>query len=153
FLTEVRQLASFEDLSSRLANMLKSFTDCVASEKWAKHADQMQKAVQYLNANYSRNVNLQTVAAHLHLSASHFSKLFKEGTGQGFVHYLNQVRVERSKDLLRDRSLSLAEIAELVGFEDQSYFTKVFRRHAGISPGRFRRNRGLPPEANLEIHE
>jgi len=41
----------------------------------------------------------------------------------------------------------------MVGFEDQSYFTKVFRRHAGMSPGQYRKNRGQPREANLEVHE
>jgi AraC-like DNA-binding protein len=69
------------------------------------------------------------------------------------VHSLNQIRVERSKDLLRDHSISLAEITEMVGFEDQSYFTKVFNRHAGMSPGQFRKNRGQPLESNLEAHE
>jgi AraC-like DNA-binding protein len=109
--------------------------------------------VQYLHANYHRKIDLQTVAQHLHLGAAHFSKLFKEEMGQSVAQYLNHIRVERSKELLRDLCLPLIEIADRVGFEDQSYFTKVFGRLTGMSPGRYRKNRGQREEANLEIHE
>lgn len=153
FLAQVQKTASIEDLSVSLAAMLKRFADCVARQKSTRHAGLIQKAVQFLNAHYAQPIDLQTVASHLHISTAHFSKVFKEETGQGFVHLLNQVRVERSKDLLRDHSISLAEIAELVGFADQSYYTKVFRKHTGMSPGQFRKNRGRLPESNLEIHE
>ena len=153
FLAQVQKTASIEDLSVSLAAMLNRFADCVSTQKSTRHADLMQKAVQYLNAHYAQRIDLHTVSTHLHMSAAHFSKVFKEETGQGFVHSLNQIRVERSKDLLRDHSISLAAITEMVGFEDQSYFTKVFRRHAGMSPGLFRKNRGQAPETNLEVHE
>jgi two-component system response regulator YesN len=153
FLAQVQKTASIEDLSVSLAAMLRRFADCVSTRTPTRHADLVQKAVQYLNAHYAQRIDLHTVSEHLHLSAAHFSKVFKEETGQGFVHSLNQIRVERSKDLLRDHSISLAAITEMVGFEDQSYFTKVFRRHTGMSPGQFRKNRGQSLEANLEVHE
>ena len=152
FLAQVQKTASIEDLSVSLAAMLKRFADCVSTQKSTRHADLMQKAVQFLNAHYAQRMDLTTASTHLHMSAAHFSKVFKEETGQGFVHYLNQIRVERSKDLLRDHSVSLAAITEMVGFEDQSYFTKVFRRHTGMSPGQYRKNRGQPRESNLEVH-
>jgi len=153
FLAEVQKTASIEDLSVSLAAMLRRFADCVSTQTSTRHADLIKKAVRFLNAHYAQRIDLQTVSTHLHMSAAHFSKVFKEETGQGFVHSLNQIRVERSKDLLRDHSISLAAITEMVGFEDQSYFTKVFRRHAGMSPGQYRKNRGQPQEANLEVHE
>ncbi|MFT3850221.1 MAG: helix-turn-helix domain-containing protein [Propionivibrio sp.] len=153
FLSQVPKTASIEDLSVSLSAMLKRFAECVFTPRSTRHADLIQKAIQYLNAHYARPIDLSTVSAHLHMSAAHFSKVFKEETGHGFVHFLNQLRVERSKDLLRDHSIRLAGIAEMVGFDDQSYFTKVFRKHTGMSPGQYRRNRGQTPEADLEVHD
>ncbi len=153
FLPHIQKSSSIEGLTADLAAMLKRFTDHVFCPKSARHADLLQKAVQYLNANYAKSIDLQSVSAHVHMSASHFSKVFKEEMGKSFVHYLNHIRVERSKDLLRDRSIALADIAGRLGFEDQSYFTKVFCKLTGMSPGRYRNNRGQPLEANLEIHD
>lgn len=149
----VRHTASIEHLASWLTLVLRRFTDSVFARKSHKHAELLQRAVHYLNANCTRRIDLQCVAAHLAVSPSHFSKIFKEAMGQGFLHYLNQIRIDRAKELLRNPSIPLVEIAGMVGFEDQSYFTKVFGRLTGISPGRFRKNRGQRLEMLLEEHD
>lgn len=151
FLVQVDQTDSVEALSISLSILLNRLTDVL--QQSSRHGDLMHKAVEYLHANFSQCVDLQSVAAHLRISPSYFSKVFKEEMGLSFVHYLNQIRVDRSKHLLRDRSVSLVEISGRVGFEDQSYFTKVFKKVAGMSPGRYRKNRGQSLENNLEIHE
>lgn len=153
FLAQVQKTASIEDLSVSLSNMLKRFADLVFTGSSSRHADLIQRAIQFLNTHYAGNIDLRTMSAHLHMSAAHFSKVFKEETGQGFVHFLNQLRIERSKELLRDHSIRLAGISEMVGFDDQSYFTKVFRKHTGMSPGQYRKNRGQAPEVDLEVHD
>lgn len=153
FLSQVQKTASIEDLSVSLSAMLKRFADCVFTGTSTRHADLIQRAIQFLNTRYASHVDLRTVSGHLHMSAAHFSKVFKEETGQGFVHFLNQLRVERSKELLRDHSIRLAGISEMVGFDDQSYFTKVFRKHTGMSPGQYRKNRGQALEVDLEVHD
>ena len=64
-----------------------------------------------------------------------------------FTDYLSRTRIERSIELLRDTDMSLLEIAGLVGFEDQSYFTKVFKKETGLSPKKYRDSRGARPPA------
>ena len=59
-----------------------------------------------------------------------------------FANYVNNLRVEKSKILLMDQSINLIDLAAMVGFEDQSYFTKVFKKVVGVSPGKYRENRG-----------
>lgn len=78
------------------------------------------------------------MAGRVYLSPAYFSRLFKEETGESFTVYLNRVRIERSKELLLHQNLRLADIAQLVGFEDQSYFTKVFKKIVGMPPLRYR---------------
>jgi two-component system response regulator YesN len=59
-----------------------------------------------------------------------------------FNTYVNRIRIERSKQLLLQDTLNLADISNMVGYEDQSYFSKVFKRVVGITPGRYRLSRG-----------
>lgn len=153
FLLQIEKTDSVEGLTISVTGMLDRLTNSLLLQKFTKHGDLVHKAVQYLNVNFSQCIDLHAVASHLHISPSYFSKVFKEEMGLSFVHYLNQIRVDRSKQLLRDRSVSLVDIFGRVGFEDQSYFTKVFNKFAGISPGCYRRNRGQSLETSLEIYE
>ena len=80
---------------------------------------------------------LEDAAREVGLHPTYFSKLFKEEMGISFTDYLSKVRVEAAKLLMRS-DYSLAEISQMVGFNDQSYFTKVFKKHTGESPHRWR---------------
>ena len=72
------------------------------------------------------------------LSPNYLSKLFQESVGVGFREQLNRIRIEESKQLLLNTDYSLADIALAMGFVDQSYFCKVFKRIVGLTPGKFR---------------
>ena len=76
------------------------------------------------------------------MSRSYLSGLFKAETGRSLFAYLNQVRIEESKKLLCDPGIRLADIAAMCGFEDQSYFTKVFKNAVGLSPKKYRNTHG-----------
>ncbi len=153
YLYQLQRITDVDDIAAWLARILKRFSDCVFTLKSVKHADLIQKATHYLNANYGRKLNLQDVADHVYMSPSHFSKVFKEETGVSFVDWLGRIRVDKSKILLRDRAIPLIDVAGMVGFDDQSYFSKVFKRYTGMSPGRFREARGQSSAYDIEIHE
>jgi YesN/AraC family two-component response regulator len=108
------------------------------------------KAVDFIKKNYMKKIGLKDVAEHVLLSPSYFSKVFKEEMSSNFNAYLNRVRIEHSRTVLLDKSIPLVDVAFLMGFEDQSYFTKVFKRLTGVSPGRFRESRGLPHRERKE---
>lgn len=87
-----------------------------------------------MKRNYMRRLPLEETARHVGLTPSYFSKIFSEEIGAPYNHYLNKIRVEQSRSLLLSSDLSMVEISALCGFEDQSYFTKVFKRFTGITP-------------------
>ena len=87
-------------------------------------------------------ISLEEVAAHVFLSPSYFSKIFKEEMKCNFSRYLNMVRIEKGKSLLVDDAIPLVDISNMVGYEDQSYFSKVFKKIVGVSPGKYRESRG-----------
>ena len=77
------------------------------------------------------------------MSKSYVSKIFNEEIGENISVYVNKIRIEKSCKLLRDPSLTIAEIANLVGFENQSYFAKQFKMEIGVSPKEFREKFGV----------
>ena len=96
------------------------------------------KAVSYLSEHYMDKITLRDLAGKLFVSDSYLSKLFRQELGTSFTDYLNKSRVEHSIDLMQGTELSLLEISGMVGFEDQSYFTKVFKRITGETPRQYK---------------
>jgi len=143
YLLQLQKMHDIDDIAAWLARILTRFSDCVFTLKSVKHADLIQKAIQYMNTNYNRKISLQEVAEHVFMSPSHFSKVFKTEMKEGYVDFLNRIRVDKSKILLRERSIPLVDISEMAGFDDQSYFSRVFKQYTGMSPGRFRAARGI----------
>jgi two-component system, response regulator YesN len=156
YLNQVSRMHSVDDIASWLSRIMVRFTDLVFTLKDVKHADVMQKALKYINAHYAEEITLDDVAGAVFLSPTYFSKLFSEEMGCRFMAYLNKIRIEKSKLLLKNSDIPLVDIAGLVGYEDQSYFTKVFKRVTGLSPGKYRESGGKPggrgSASSQEIH-
>ena len=103
-----------------------------------KHANVIRKAIQYIRNHYAEKISLHSVAQEVYLSPAYFSRIFRQETGETFNAYLNTVRIEQSKKLLMDKSVRLIDISLMVGFDNQSYFTKVFKKNTGMSPLQYR---------------
>ena len=108
----------------------------------AKHSYAISKAISYIRQNYAGKITLEQTAKMVYLSRSYFSKLFAEETGTTFSNFVIQTRIEKSKQLLLNSGIALADVACMVGFVDQSYYTKCFRRLVGVSPGKYRHCQG-----------
>ncbi len=92
----------------------------------------------YIIAHLEENIALSDLSALSNYSQSHFARCFKETTGKSPHQYVLDKKVERARELLRDRELALVEIAYACGFSSQSHMTDVFRTKLGITPGRYR---------------
>lgn len=142
YLSEIHNFKTVEDLTFWLSKIMTRFTDCVFNLTDVKHVDVIYRAIDYIKRNYMKKITLEEVASHVYLSPSYFSKIFKEEMKCNFNTYLNHIRIEMSKKLLLDDSIVLVDVSNLVGFEDQSYFSKVFKKMTGVSPGKYRESRG-----------
>jgi AraC family transcriptional regulator len=99
----------------------------------------LRAVIDYIHEHLDAELSLDHLAAVAHVSPYHFARLFKNSTGLPPHQYVIARRVERAKELLRDRErLPLAEVAAEVGFADQSHFTRHFKRLVGVTPRRFR---------------
>lgn len=126
-----------EDICFLLQEILESFMDAMSYRRDSGNMH-IRAAIQFIASNYSRHISLADAAEAARLSESYFSSLFRSTVGIPFSEYLNRVRVEESRQLLLSTDYSLAEIAVAVGFPDQSYFCKVFRKVTGLTPGSYR---------------
>jgi YesN/AraC family two-component response regulator len=134
----IHDIDSMKSIVSWLNDMLGEFSILSLNDPSGKHASALCDTINYINRNYNRRLGVDVLAKRIYLSPSHFSTLFKAETGCGFKEYLNKVRIEQSKILMQNPAVSLADIASMVGYTDQSYFTRVFKSLEGKSPNRYR---------------
>lgn len=98
----------------------------------------VQAAMEYIRAHYTEHIHLGEVADNIYVSQWHLSKLINKHLGQSFFDIVNQLRVEKARELLGEPSLRVGEIAELVGFSDVAHFSKTFKKITGLSPVEYR---------------
>lgn len=98
----------------------------------------LREAIAYINDNLDQNLSLAEIAAVVQMSAHYFASLFKQSTGLAPHQYVTKCRIETAKRLLARRELAIVEICQQVGFESQSHFTQVFRKHTATTPKAYR---------------
>ena len=100
---------------------------------------QLKSAIDYIRSHLDAQLSLENIAAELNLSHYYFCALFKQSMGISPWQYVIRQRVERAKELLKNRELSISEVAFSCGFSSQSHLNKHFRSATGIAPGTYRR--------------
>ncbi|KZL89491.1 AraC family transcriptional regulator [Clostridium magnum] len=143
FLTKLNKIKSVEDLSYLIINILDIFTENVFKFSESKNPVLIKKCIAYINEHYKENITLDTIANMVHLNASYFSSVFKKEMGASFSSYLNKIRIEQSKLLLKNTDYSILNIALEIGFEDQSYFSKVFKSLTNMTPKQYKQRGSL----------
>lgn len=123
-----------DSLSEQMASYIRQYIsedsqDCNPAVRIAK---------KYIAENYQSNISMTSMAELVNLSPVYFSVLFKREVGINFLDYLNQYRLEVSKNLLKQVKYNINEVASLSGFQDSKYFSKLFKKTFGITPTNYR---------------
>lgn len=135
------ELFTIQDMSALQAALEKTLLSlvCVPEGDAGMQPNQIvRKAIQIVRSRFREDITLDNVAEELNVSLFYLSKLFRKHTGTNFTEYLTQIRVEHSKKLLEAGELSVKEIAYAVGFNSQSYFSKVFKKYTGSAPSDYK---------------
>jgi YesN/AraC family two-component response regulator len=99
----------------------------------------IDNVISEIRDHYMEDISLTSLASKYNVSMARLSEMIKEKLQVNFSDYIASLRIQRAKELLRDDSISIQEIAEIVGYNDYFYFTKVFKKVEGISPSKYRK--------------
>ncbi|MCC8051564.1 MAG: response regulator [Clostridiales bacterium] len=140
-LTDIYSYRSLDEYAEALSQWLELVhvkTDNRSDE--FRNRQKLEKAIHYIRENYSSDLNMAVVSNYVSMNYSLFSQEFKLYTGENFVSYLRNIRMEEAKRLLSQTQLRVVEISQKVGYENEKHFMKTFKSVYGVSPSEFRKN-------------
>jgi len=150
---KLEECADFDEIAEILKTTVERMSRMIFSFHGVRHFSALRKAERYIWENYTRKLSLKEIADASGLSAPYFSTVFKDEMGENLSNYLNRLRVEKAAAMLITTDLSINEIAVACGFEDQSWFSKIFRNNTGFTPGKYREHGmsegGIYSEGNI----
>ncbi len=127
--------------ADELAGWFRQYAELVTGYQGAESRKQthplIRKAKRYVQEHISEQIALNDVAAFLGISAGYFSTLFTKSAGINFKEYVNQAKIERAKEILREGGHRIYETAYLLGFDNVCYFNKLFKKQTGCTPGQY----------------
>jgi two-component system response regulator YesN len=108
------------------------------TEEYTDH-DEVNKIIAYINQHYDQDLTVKFLAQHVALDENYLSTLFKKKTGNSLIHYIQSVRIEKAKTYLENTDWPVSEIGVKVGFVNDSYFIKIFKRWTQVTPTQYRK--------------
>ncbi|MCX7711228.1 MAG: response regulator [Clostridia bacterium] len=136
-----KEIEMFDTLDELIQYSTKVYSDII--EKISALRNKKDKKIvevvkEYVSKHYNEDITLSKVAEIAYVNPNYFCDMFKSQTGENFIDYLTKIRIEKAKALLKDIRIKTYEVGELVGYEDPTYFSKVFKKVVGITPTQYR---------------
>ena len=142
-IAEFKQIVSnptMDLMKVRLIETLLKIVNYMNDRKFGKSSYLIEKAKLYIQQGlHDPNFSIEAVARHVNISNSYFSILFKQETGQTFVDYLTSLRMKKAKYLLKNSGYRTYEISDMVGYNNSTYFSTIFKKYTGCTPSEYRK--------------
>ncbi len=135
----IRDMHIYEKLTALLTLLMEESWNPQSNARGKTQRQNLQNIKDYLDQNYPQKISLDDLAEHFYINKFYLTKIFKEQFGLSITNYLAQVRITHAKQLLRFTNLSVEKIGAECGMSDANYFSRVFKKVEGISPGEFRK--------------
>ncbi|SMC34434.1 response regulator transcription factor [Sporomusa malonica] len=130
--------ADREEVRRWILDALDQFMDNMLEHRTSMNVRLINKACAYIVENFHKSISLDEVAQTVHLSPYYFSRIFKAEKGCNFVDFLTKVRIDKAKKLLQNPEQTVVRVASEAGYQDASYFCRVFRQEVGVTPNQYR---------------
>lgn len=129
---------TLEQLEASVRQNLQNFCRQRLKNRWVKQ-DAVSQAIEYMEQNYHKPLTLTILANVVSLNYTYFSSIFKSRTGMSVITYLQNLRIQKAKELLVSSDDKICEIAHKTGFTDERYFEKLFKQCETITPSEYRK--------------
>lgn len=138
FAKKIEAASDEKDIGSLSAEMIERYNNLVKEHTLRNFSPSVQKAMAIVDCDLTADLSLKAVSEELGINESYFSSLFRKETTKTFTHFVNEKRIEHAKKLLTSTSLQIQTVAQHCGILDVNYFTKLFRKYTGTTPGKYR---------------
>ena len=128
-----------KDMQSWWMEFLPKFSRLFFTRQKKTESDIIQSALDYIEVNLDKPIQLSDVAKIIGVSEPYLSSYFKSTMNENFIPYVNRLKMKRAKELLKDGKL-VYQVSDILGYENATYFSKVFKRVEGMTPEQYRKN-------------
>lgn len=131
-----------EEIKNWLTNIIMGCVNELRNNRLNSVKSVINKAQNYIEANYtSPDISLNSIAEHVYLNPSYFSKLYKKETGETYMEFLTKLRIEKAKSFLKETNIRTSDIGIAVGYPNSQYFTTLFKKVTGNTPVEYRESK------------
>ncbi len=130
---------TYMQLMKKLYLVYENYIENKLKELPEKSGKPINEAIRFIKENYSGQISLEDAARAANVSSPYLSRIFKDEVGMGFLEYLTAIRIEVAEKLLAESSLAIRDIALKVGYPDEKYFSKLYKKNTGIKPSEYRK--------------
>jgi two-component system response regulator YesN len=134
FWKQIFKLEILEDMQELVTTHLTSVLDMMNQKRNGKNKNTISQVMHVIDNGYHDKLTIQEIAKEVYLAPNYLCALFKQETGQTLNEYITKVRMEKAKELFKDKEKKINEICYAVGYNDPTYFTKIFKRYTGLNP-------------------
>jgi two-component system response regulator YesN len=138
YLSTLFQIDNYDHLRRWFIDKVMEACRNIISKREEQTIGVIARAKAFIEENYSKDISLDDVSRIVDISSYYFSKLFKEETGENFIEYLTNIRIERAKQLLQNKEVSIKNICVETGYSDPNYFSRIFKKQVGVTPTEYR---------------
>lgn len=134
----INKIATLPELESYLKSVLLPISKHFSDKYLQKNDRIIRKVREYIDVNYPEEISVVKIAGEVFMSPNYVGLIFRQETGESITEYLTRVRIEASKELLKNPELKVLDISERVGYINSQYFSTIFKKYTGLSPQQYR---------------
>lgn len=138
YLPQIMSMNDCDSMKNWFMNKISESCKNILNKQEERSSNIISQAKDYIKQHFSKDISLDDVSRQVNISPYYFSKIFKEETGENFIEYLTNIRIDKAKDLLRNTEYSMKEICTMCGYSDPNYFSRSFRKNVGVTPTEYK---------------
>ncbi|MEG2776533.1 MAG: response regulator [Cellulosilyticaceae bacterium] len=134
-----RQCTTLDEIKEVLGELIYTICSYILQVKDMHYRKEVVEIIEYINQNVDKKITLSSLSEEVNMNESYISRLFKNETGTNIVNYINMIKMEKAKELLRQPDMIVKDVANALGFEEQSYFNRMFKKYFGLNPKEYKK--------------